>query len=115
MKLKQLESLLQDVEPFREPDQMLEQYPTGAYLASRVVAEAHAHGDIEGRAVVDLGVGGVLTIASLLMGAAKVTGLDLDPNALDLTRENCAAFDRRSSPRSRSRASRGTSRGYGGA
>ena len=27
------------------------------------------------------------------MGAAKVTGLDLDPNALDLTRENCAAFD----------------------
>ena len=94
MKLKQLESLLQDVEPFREPDQMLEQYPTGAHLASRVVAEAHAHGDIEGRAVVDLGVGGgVLTIASLLMGAAKVTGLDLDPNALDLTRENCAAFD----------------------
>ena len=94
MKLKQLESLLQDVEPFREPNQMLEQYPTGAHLASRVVAEAHAHGDIEGRAVVDLGVGGgVLTIASLLMGAAKVTGLDLDPNALDLTRENCAAFD----------------------
>ena len=34
-----------------------------------------------------------MTIASLLMGAAKVTGLDLDPNALDLTRENCAAFD----------------------
>ena len=94
MKLKQLESLLRDVEPFREPDQMLEQYPTGAHPASRVVAEAHAHGDIEGRAVVDLGVGGgVLTIASLLMGAAKVTGLDLDPNALDLTRENCAAFD----------------------
>ena len=94
MKLKQLESLLQDVEPFREPDQMLEQYPTGAHLASRVVTAAHAHGDIEDRSVVDLGVGGgVLTIASLLMGATKVTGLDLDPHALDLTRENCAAFD----------------------
>lgn len=94
MKLKQLESLLQDVEPFREPNQMLEQYPTGAHLASRVVAAAHEHGDIEDRAVVDLGVGGgVLTIASLLMGAKKVTGLDLDPNALSLTRENCAAFD----------------------
>ena len=111
MKLKQLESLLQDVEPFREPDQMLEQYPTGAHLASRVVAEAHAHGDIEGRAVVDLGVGGgVLTIASLLMGAAKVTGLDLDPNGRTAPRST-----RRSSPRSPSRASRGTSRGYGGA
>ena len=59
MKLKQLESLLQDVEPFREPNQMLEQYPTGAHLASRVVAAAHEHGDIEDRAVVDLGVGGV--------------------------------------------------------
>jgi hypothetical protein len=94
MKLKQLESLLQDVEPFREPNQMLEQYPTGAHLASRVVAAAHEHGDIEDRAVVDLGVGGgVLTIASMLMGAKKVTGLDLDPNALSLTRENCAAFD----------------------
>ena len=94
MKLKQLESLLQDVEPFREPNQMLEQYPTGAHLASRVVAAAHEHGDIEDRAVVDLGVGGgVLTIASLLMGAKKVTGLDLDPNALSLTRDNCAAFD----------------------
>ena len=58
MKLKQLESLLQDVEPFREPNQMLEQYPTGAHLASRVVAAAHEHGDIEDRAVVDLGVGG---------------------------------------------------------
>ena len=34
-----------------------------------------------------------MTIASLLMGAKKVTGLDLAPNALSLTRENCAAFD----------------------
>ena len=68
MKLKHLESLLEDVEPFREPNVMLEQYPTGAHLAACVIHTAHARGDIEDCTVVDLGVGGgVLTIASLLM------------------------------------------------
>jgi putative methylase len=94
MKLKQLESLLQDVEAFREPNQMLEQYPTGAHLASRCIGAAEARGDIENRVVVDLGVGGgVLTIASLLMGARKVIGVDVDPHALELTRANCLEFD----------------------
>lgn len=58
MKLKHLESLLEDVEPFREPNVMLEQYPTGAHLAACVIHTAHARGDIEGCTVVDLGVGG---------------------------------------------------------
>lgn len=58
MKLKHLESLLEDVEPFREPNVMLEQYPTGAHLAACVIFTAHARGDIEGCSVVDLGVGG---------------------------------------------------------
>ena len=40
MRLKQLESLLEDVEPFREPNNELEQYPTGAHLAACVLAEA---------------------------------------------------------------------------
>ena len=94
MKLKQLESLLQDVEPFRTPNQELEQYPTGAHLAARCIAAAHENGDIEDRFVVDLGVGGgVLTIGSLLMGAREVVGVDLDPNALALTRDNCDCFD----------------------
>ena len=54
----------------REPNQQLEQYPTGAHLAACVIHTAAARGDIEDRTVVDLGVGGaVLTIASLLMGA----------------------------------------------
>ena len=94
MKLKHLESLLEDVEPFREPNVMLEQYPTGAHLAARVVHAAHERGDIEDRTVVDLGVGGgVLTIASILMGAAHVVGVDVDPGALELCRDNCDAFD----------------------
>ena len=76
MKLKHLESLLEDVEPFREPNVMLEQYPTGAHLAACVIHTAHARGDIEDCTVVDLGVGGgVLTIASLLMVRTTRHGL----------------------------------------
>ena len=94
MKLKHLESLLEDVEPFREPNVMLEQYPTGAHLAACVIHTAHARGDIEDCTVVDLGVGGgVLTIASLLMGAKRVVGVDVDPGAMDLATDNCQAFD----------------------
>ena len=58
MKLKHLESLLEDVEPFREPNVQLEQYPTGAHLAACVIHTAHARGDIEDCKVVDLGKGG---------------------------------------------------------
>lgn len=36
MKLKQLESLLQDVQGFRDPKQKLEQYITGPHLAAAV-------------------------------------------------------------------------------
>jgi hypothetical protein len=39
MKLKQLQSLLQDVSDFDKPKQKLEQYITGAHLASVIVHE----------------------------------------------------------------------------
>ena len=96
MKLKQLESLLHDVEPFREPDQMLEQTPPARIWrraswprrTPTATSRAEPGGPGGGRGVDH-------RVAA--NGAAKVTGLDLDPNALDLTRENCAAFDPRSS------------------
>ena len=102
MRLKQLESLLEDVEPFREPNNELEQYPTGAHLAACVLTEAHARGDVDGLVVADLGVGGgVLAIASLLSGARRVVGVDVDPSALQLCRDNCDAFEPPLRPRLR--------------
>ena len=102
MRLKQLESLLEDVEPFREPNNELEQYPTGAHLAACVLTEAHARGDVDGLVVADLGVGGgVLAIASLLSGARRVVGVDVDPGALQLCRDNCDAFEPPLRPRLR--------------
>jgi ribosomal protein L11 methyltransferase len=44
---------------------------------------------LEGRSMVDYGCGsGVLGIAALKLGAARVVGVDLDPQALIATREN---------------------------
>jgi predicted RNA methylase len=77
MKLKQLESLLEDVESFAAPKISLEQYATGAHLAARILHTAHALGDVEGRTVVDLGCGcGVLSIAAALMSAGHVVRRD---------------------------------------
>jgi ribosomal protein L11 methyltransferase len=45
--------------------------------------------DFSGKTVVDYGCGsGILGIATLLLGASKVTGIDIDPQALLATTEN---------------------------
>ncbi|KAJ1805882.1 hypothetical protein LPJ75_005189, partial [Coemansia sp. RSA 2598] len=71
MKLKQLEGYLGDVAAFREPKVQLEQYPTTAHLASRILYTAESSfGDIDDKAVVDLGCGcGMLSVAAAMMGA----------------------------------------------
>ena len=76
MKLRQLESLLEDVAVFEAPKIALEQFPTSAQLAARIVHVAHGLGDVEGRVVLDLGCGGgVLAIAAVLLGAQHVVSL----------------------------------------
>jgi ribosomal protein L11 methyltransferase len=48
----------------------------------------------EGQSVLDYGCGsGVLAIAAKRLGAGKVTGVDLDPNALRASRENARLND----------------------
>ena len=90
MKLKQLESYLQGVQnEFPVPKIALEQYPTSAHLAARMLFTAAQYGDIEDKRVCDLGCGtGMLTSAAEACGAAYVVGMDLDPDALAVAREN---------------------------
>mmetsp|Transcript_22413 Transcript_22413/g.37482 ORF Transcript_22413/g.37482 Transcript_22413/m.37482 type:complete len:210 (+) Transcript_22413:430-1059(+) len=94
MKLKHLQTHLEDLEGFRDPQIELEQYPTGAHLASQMLYNAYGFGDIEDKVVVDLGCGcGVLSIAAVLMGAGHAVGIDIDPGALEVAQENIDGFE----------------------
>jgi len=68
MKLRQLESYLQDVEAFENPKVLLEQYPTRAHIAACVIHTIQSsYEGIEDCLVADLGVGcGVLSVGATL-------------------------------------------------
>jgi putative methylase len=94
MKLKQLEMTLQRLAGFSRPQAALEQYQTPAPLAARLLYHALMKGDIEGKRVLDLGCGtGILTLGAALLGAASVTGVDIDERALAIARENADLLD----------------------
>ncbi len=70
MRLRTLEIALEGLEGFGKPDARMEQYLTPAPLAARLLHHAHLLGDIEGKAVCDLGCGtGVLACGAILLGA----------------------------------------------
>jgi putative methylase len=89
LKKRELEMILQKIAPPAEPRADLEQYSTPASLAADVLFTAYSLGDIQGKIVIDLGCGsGVFSIGSSLLGAKKVIGVDIDPKALEVAREN---------------------------
>jgi putative methylase len=92
MKKNELERALQKVNPHTRPKASLEQYSTPAPVAADLLFTAYSFGDIGGREVVDLGCGGgILSIGAALLGASKVTGIDVDPEAVADARSNIAA------------------------
>lgn len=91
MRLKQLEMALQRLEGFPRPEAALEQYMTPAPLAARLLYHALMRGDIAGKRVLDLGCGtGTLGTGAALLGAAAVTGVDIDGQALAVAEKNAA-------------------------
>jgi putative methylase len=89
MKQRELEIALQKLDGFAKPSPILEQYPTPAKIAADVLYIAHGFADIEGRRVIDLGCGtGIFSTGACMLGAAEVTGLDVDPEALKTARQN---------------------------
>ncbi|ORX50741.1 methyltransferase like 5 [Piromyces finnis] len=95
IKLKQLESLLQDVDVFEKPKIQFEQYPTSAHIASRMLYTAQSmYDDIEDKVVADLGCGcGVLSIGANQLGALYNLAFDIDDSALEICRENMEGFE----------------------
>lgn len=93
MRLKKLEMLLARVRGFPSPSPRYEQYVTPPDLAARLLFHARMRGDIEGRRVCDLGTGtGILAIGAALLGAAEVTGVDRDRDALAVASENAGSL-----------------------
>jgi putative methylase len=91
MKKKELEIVLQRVEPFQDPSPGLEQYSTPADIAADLLFTAYSQGDIEGLTVLDLGCGtGILAIGAALLGATRSVGVDKDEGALRQAAHNAA-------------------------
>jgi putative methylase len=89
-----LERRLSAVAGFDDPRLNLEQYPTPADLAAHLVHLADVQGDLAGRTVVDLGTGtGMLALGAATRSPARVVGLDRDPTALAVARENERRID----------------------
>ena len=64
-------------------------FGTGTHPTTALCLEWLEGLDLEGRRVLDFGCGsGILSIAALLLGAAAVTALDIDPQAISASRSN---------------------------
>ncbi|XP_075685542.1 rRNA N(6)-adenosine-methyltransferase METTL5 [Rhinoderma darwinii] len=95
MKLKELESRLQQVDVFESPKLLLEQYPTRPHIAACMLYTIHnTFGDIEDKVIADLGCGcGVLSIGAAMLGAGLCIGFDIDEGALEIFRTNAGEFE----------------------
>jgi putative methylase len=88
MKQRQLEILLQQIPKPTAPKPELEQYMTPATIAADVLFTAYQWGDIQDKIIVDLGCGtGIFAIGAVLMGAQKVIGFDVDPDAIKIAQQ----------------------------
>ncbi|XP_070565143.1 rRNA N(6)-adenosine-methyltransferase METTL5-like [Ptychodera flava] len=95
MKLKELESCLQQVDTFDNPKILWEQYATRPHIAACMLHTIDTrYDDIEGKLVGDLGCGcGVLSIGSLMLEASLCVGFDIDEDALEICQQNREEFE----------------------
>jgi len=80
-----------------EPDDLVivldpgQAFGTGDHPTTRLCLELLETVSLNGKTVVDIGCGsGILSVASCLLGANKVTGIDIDPIAVEVAKENMA-------------------------
>lgn len=64
-------------------------FGTGTHPTTALCLEWLAEQDLAGKTVIDFGCGsGILAIAAVLLGAKEAHAIDIDPQALDATRDN---------------------------
>lgn len=65
-------------------------FGTGTHETTQLCMELMETALAEGDSVLDIGCGsGILSIAALLLGAEAADAVDIDPNAMQVVRENC--------------------------
>lgn len=94
MKLKELESVLQQVDTFETPKVFLEQYATTPHIAAHMLYTIDkTFDDLNQNIVADFGCGcGVLSIGAAMLGS-QVIAFDIDPDALDIAKCNTEDFE----------------------
>ncbi len=93
LKKRRLEITLQKLRPMESRTPRLEQYPTPATIAADILWEAVSAGDICDKTVADLGCGnGIFCLGAKLLGAKRSVGIDIDPLAIKVARENAEAL-----------------------
>jgi len=66
-------------------------FGTGLHETTSLVAQVLAGSKLEGATVLDVGCGsGILAFVALSLGAARAIAIDVDPDAVAVTRENAA-------------------------
>jgi len=66
-------------------------FGTGLHESTALVAQIlyRRRADLKGKAVLDVGTGsGILALVALKLGASKVHGIDVDPDAIEVAKEN---------------------------
>jgi len=92
-----LEIILQRLIAHPQPKLRLEQYTIPSDTAAEILFIASSiRRDIAGKSIVDLGCGsGRLAIGASILGAKEVTGVDIDPAAIQTTRKNSRSLGSR--------------------
>jgi len=94
MSKKLLAVKLSKLKGFSNPKIHLEQYLTDPELAAEILWTAYMKGDIEDKIIADLGAGtGILGIGCLLLGAKFVYFVEIDPEAVEVLKENLKNYN----------------------
>lgn len=74
---------------FDDAKQNLEQYSTDSEIAADILWTAHMQNWILGKTITDLGAGtGILGLGCLMLGAKKVTFIEIDGQSIDILKKN---------------------------